>query len=640
MRLLCAVILALCSLPALAQKEDWIPVTQQDLKYSEVPGAPGTAAVQLYYANYIDDGARYEFEYHRIKVLNESGKARADVEIRVDPGSSLEALKARTIHPDGSIVEFTGKPFEKTVIKGRGFKWIAKTFTLPDVTVGSIIEYRYRLTNYSSDLWVLQHDLYTVHEKFSFHPAQTEAGLSWVGMNLNNRAPVRGTLGWEMEADNMPAFEEEASMPPADNYKPTINFFYVRQDINSVDKYWQEVGKEINKSVEEFIGNRKEVREAAMQAIGSEADPEKKLQKLYERAQQVRNLSYERERSGQEMKREKIKGNENLADLMKHGYGDYEDVTAFFVGMARAAGFDATMLFVSNRSNSFFSKQLLTVRHLGGRIALVKVDGKDVFLQPGVPYCPYGVLRWFNTSTEALRADKKGGTFLTIPAQTSERSMTKRTANMTLDADGNLKGTIVVDFQGQEALEHRLDARERDDAGKKKDLEDEMKQWLPAGAKVELASADGWTSLDKPLSATFKVEVSAYSSAAGKRVLFPSMLFVPTTKHAFEHAARKYPVYYPYAFTEHDRVTIQLPSGFSLENTPTNHDLGIDYAHFQAMNVSDGKQLVSERLLQFNAIFVPVNQYDELKTFMSKIQDSDEQQAVLRQGVANAQKGN
>ena len=53
-------------------------------------------------------------------------------------------IHARTIHPDGSIVNFDGKIVEKTTAKANGLQYVAKTFTLPDVRPGSIIEYRYR----------------------------------------------------------------------------------------------------------------------------------------------------------------------------------------------------------------------------------------------------------------------------------------------------------------------------------------------------------------------------------------------------------------------------------------------------------------------------------------------------------------
>ena len=48
-------------------------------------------------------------------------------------------LHARTIRPDGTIVEFSGKAFDKSIVKARSVKYLAKTFTLPDVQVGSIL---------------------------------------------------------------------------------------------------------------------------------------------------------------------------------------------------------------------------------------------------------------------------------------------------------------------------------------------------------------------------------------------------------------------------------------------------------------------------------------------------------------------
>ena len=40
-------------------------------------------------------------------------------------------------------MNFDGKVFEKIIVKAKGIKYLAKTFTLPDVQVGGIIEYYY-----------------------------------------------------------------------------------------------------------------------------------------------------------------------------------------------------------------------------------------------------------------------------------------------------------------------------------------------------------------------------------------------------------------------------------------------------------------------------------------------------------------
>src|SRR5262249_7236326 len=134
-----------CCLPAVAQRQSWLPVTAADLELREVPGSPGAPAIQLYYSQNIDDykeDEQGEYIYRRIKILTEKGKRYADVEIKVPPDYRLIELKARTIHPDGKTVDFAGKPFDKVIAKGRGFTYLAKSFTLPDVTVGSMIEYR------------------------------------------------------------------------------------------------------------------------------------------------------------------------------------------------------------------------------------------------------------------------------------------------------------------------------------------------------------------------------------------------------------------------------------------------------------------------------------------------------------------
>ncbi len=127
-------LLVLCflvSLTSFAQKEDWLPVTPQDLQYKEVPGNKGASAVRLYHAQYINDNTASCFFYERIKILNEKalagGNSYADVEIPIltigDFVEEISDLKARTIKPDGSIVEFNGKVFEKVVFKGRGINF-------------------------------------------------------------------------------------------------------------------------------------------------------------------------------------------------------------------------------------------------------------------------------------------------------------------------------------------------------------------------------------------------------------------------------------------------------------------------------------------------------------------------------------
>jgi hypothetical protein len=142
------IVLALCALHPPTVSAGFEPVSPAELQMTKEPQAPGAAAVILFRQVDRDDTGRtaHENNYFRIKILTEEGRKYADIEIPFfkDRGT-VGNIRARTIRPDGSIANFDGKVFDKSIAKARGLKYLAKTFTLPDVQVGSIIEYYYTI---------------------------------------------------------------------------------------------------------------------------------------------------------------------------------------------------------------------------------------------------------------------------------------------------------------------------------------------------------------------------------------------------------------------------------------------------------------------------------------------------------------
>ena len=209
---------------------------------------------------------------------------------------------------------------------------------------------------------------------------------------------------------------------------------------------------------------------------------------------------------------------------------------------------------------------------------------------------------------------------------------------MVVSDDGSVKGGLVLQFEGIEALEHRLDAMDNDDAGTKKDLEEEVKAWLPSNAVVKLKDIKGLTGSEDPLVLTFDLEVPSFASFAGKRLLLPSYLFQPKRKDAFNHDTRKYPLYFPYAFSELDTITLKLPAGFTVESVPPKQEATLPYARYHSTSELADGQLVTTRKLVFNGIFFDTDKFPNLKAFFTKVQVVDEQQAVLQAGATTAEK--
>jgi hypothetical protein len=631
----------------------WLPITQQDLAVKDVPRDPGADAIQLYMSYYKDDDAKFISVYKRIKILRqgalEPGRKLVDVEIPIEPGQSLKELAARTIHPDQKIIEFAGKPFERALIKKRGVKYTAKTFSFPDVSVGSIIEYRYKIALplgvvNTISAWPVQEDLFTVKEDLRFRAYQGVVSVptEWTSVmpkskvaysylnQIDLSVPEKKQPGnlMELQLQNVPKFDAEEYMPPEDDFRPVIFFYYGGREMSSPEGFWDEWQKLITEYVEKYIGNSREIYDAALKAIGGETDPEKKLRKLYARAQQIRNLSFERERTREERKQEHLKRNLKVQEVLQRGSGSAWEVNVTFAALARAAGFEATMLGVSDRKDRSFNKIILWLGQVDESAVMVKLGGKDVILDPGTRFCPFGVLRWENTDTTALKFSKTGGGFITTPPP--ESALLHRTARMQLGVDGGLSGELSVDFNGEEALAHRIDALDQDEAGRRESLEDEVKSWLPKDAVVKLQEARGWETPDAPLNARFKVEVPGFASTAGKRMVSPSYFLSTLQKSMFTSQIRRYPISFPYPFTEEDELIMKLPEGYGVEAPPYRRKTSLSYAGYEISSVVEDRQLITRRKLRFEGSLMPLEKYEELRNFFSVVQKGDGDQAVLR----------
>jgi len=631
--------------PAAAQKKgDWLVVTPEDISLKEVQGAPGAHAVVLYRERLTDHVESFETNYIRIKILSEEGKKHGDVEILyLKDSESVKDIKARTIRPDGSVVDFDGKVFDKTVVKTRGVKFYSKAFTLPEVQAGSIIEYKYRMFQDSSQLyspyWPLQSELFTRRVKFSFRPVLRGLAIQWASMLLPGGNQPKSKGDWiSLEIENLPAFEEEEYMPPERELRMRVEFFYARQFERDTEAFWKKQGQELRDYVEGFIGKRGGIANADKEVTAGAASPEEKLQKIYARVQQIRNLSYERVRSEKEIKKEKLRDNNHIEDVWKNGYGYRREIARLFVGLARAAGFTASIVHVAERDDHFFHKQLQDEYQLDAEVALVRVGNVDRFFDPGMPNCPFGLLAWQKTEVPGFKPDKDGGTWITTPAPASKDAMTERKATLKLTEDGTLQGKVEFIFTGLQAIRQRRDAMEKDEAQRRKDMEDELKNRLPSNATVKLENVVGLEGSDVALKVEYSVEIPGYAAATGRRLLLPTSVFHLSKVHPFLHAKRKYPIYFSYPFQDVDDITIELPANYRVENLPPGRRAGSNVMKFEVVRESQGSKLRVRRNLALDAYYFPTDYYPSLRQFYDAVRAGDEEQAVLRVSDAGTPK--
>ena len=638
----------LASKPARAFENSFQPPSPDELKMTAEPLAPGAPAVILYRRVDRDDNGftSHEDNYYRIKILTEEGRKHADIEIPfLKESGNIVKIHARTISPDGTITNFDGKVFENNIVKAKGVKYLAKTFTLPGVQVGSILEYFYTLdlsgTLIYNSHWILSDELFTRKASFSLKPYRS-FNLRWTWHGLPSDGPTpkqdpRGTV--HLELQNIPAFQTEDYMPPADEVRVRVDFIYSDEPFeNNADVYWKKIGKKWNDELESYVGKRGAMKQAVSQIVFPGDTTEVKAQKLYTRVQQMRNASYEVSKTQQEEKREKEKKNSNVEDVWKQGYGNGEQLTWLYLGLVRAAGIEAYGVWVSDRRHYFFNAKQMEAYKLDTNVVLVRLNGKDIYCDPGAEFAPFGLLPWDETGVQGLKLDQDGGTWITTTLPQSNESTIERKADLKLSDNGDVEGTLRVTFTGLEALRRRVEEGHADETSRRTFLEDEVKECVPAAIEVELTNKPAWEASDNALVAEFHFKVPGWVAGAGRRALVPVGLFSAPEKHIFEHANRVHPIYFEFPFERIDDVTVELPQGWQVGTVPRPQNEGGKVAGY-TLKVEDNKtSLRVNRGLHLNALLMDPKFYGQLRGFFQVVRTGDEEQIVLQPDTAHASK--
>jgi hypothetical protein len=660
---------------ALAAPQSWPVIPDAERAMTECAQQPGADAVWLYREVVTDHENMATKVYKRLKILKESGRDRANIEIPYYVGrQKVTDIEARVVPPQGSPRPFEGQVFDKTAVRYRRFRVSYKTFAVPDVKPGSIVEFRYRivpdtdgggggdddedltsrlqasdrpeegglpkakeLLSFPAIRWELQDDLFTRRVRYEYIAFpyidllfSGPCRLSWVGHKIGAARPVSKTSHIEFEMEDVPAFAEEEYMTSPEAEQMSVDVFYLDMRISDRDEFWRRESEVWQKSAARFMGDGPglaKVRELA----GDEGEPEARLRRLYDAVQALRNLSYEKGLTRKLKKEQKIKSNRSVADVLERGYGVRSDLTRTFVALARTAGFEAEVVRVSNRDDKVFRINLLSFYdQMDAELARVVVGGRPMLFDPATPYCPFGLVHWSRSNATALRATDGSPAFFTTSVYDPDLALTRRDIALKLDPGGALAGTVRTTYMGHEALVRRLEHIRGDDESRKKDFEQELADVLPPGASVTLTGIEHAADSAPELVVRYDVAIPGLAAVAGDKVLLPAYPLTGTGSYPFRHAERSFPVYFPYPFRELDVIRIELPAGLAPEVRPQLRESRNEFSAYTLACDEDGPGVLRvQRDLTVKKCFFGLDRYAAVKGFFDAARTADGEQIVL-----------
>jgi hypothetical protein len=631
--------------------------TQEELSMKSLPGYPGAPAVVLYKEEITFDDLHSVQRYERIKILTDEGKKYANVELsfwRTDYDSdfggndkTVGEIQGRTIHADGTIIPFTGKPYEKTIEKVKGVKFLSKVFTLPDVEVGSIIEYRYttRISDhmFEDPQWYIQGDLYVMAAHYVWHPTSRELvdsqerpinAIAWFPI-LPPGADMKRSVGpsgdsihpesvlYELSVKDIPPTVEEDYMPPLKSY--SYRLLFSSTAFNSRDDYWKSQGKEWSNHANSFMKQNGDLGSATQTVIAGANTPDEKLHKIYAKVMSLENTDYTRERD----QREQSTVN-TVSDVLKNGRGSPYQLTSLFVAMARSAGMKSYLMLVPDRSEHFFTPQWLSMQQLDNVIAIVSVDGKDVFFDPGSRYCSYGHLAWPHMFTNGLRQTDGAPVFADAAGDGYASDRTTRVANLQMDEHGQITGKIDVSFTGAEALRWRHVALRGDEQSLKEKLREMLEERVPHSLEVKVDEIKNVSDYEQPLQVAYEVN-GTLGAPTGKRLVMPVDLFESNSATKFSQKKRETAVDFEYPQAVQDAVRVNFKHGFEVEALPKGDKFSLEKRALYSVTVeSTPTSFTTHRSFFMGDIIFVTKDYPALRTFYSQMQTKDKESVVLK----------
>jgi hypothetical protein len=338
--------------------------------------------------------------------------------------------------------------------------------------------------------------------------------------------------------------------------------------------------------------------------------------------------------------RKKLKENRSSADTLAHGYGNARDIDLLFAALALAAGFDARVINLPDRSDIFFDPSFADDYFLNSYSIAVKVGEQWKAIDASSRYVPYGMLHWQHEGVKGLLGDPKEMAFVTTAMTPAAKSLVHRSGKFRLSEDGTLEGAIRLEYTGHPAIREKEELDEKSEAEREEALRNLIKKRL-GEVEVTDIKLENLTDPFKPVVYSYKLKIPGYAERTGKRLFIQPAFFQKGIAPLFSTSTRQHDIYFNYPWQEEDMINIELPEGYGLDNaeSPASFALGQigDYKVRLAIT-KDAKTLIYERRFKFEGMLFPKTSYGDLKRAFDMIHQQDNHAVTLKQGAVTAVK--
>ncbi len=613
---------------------NWGVMGRLELGRNYLPEDPGAAASVVFDKGDIIVGPGYDFalrRHCRLQIFSPAGYKHATVKIPYRDGERVFNLEAHTLTPDGRRIKVP----KDRVYKIENGQWQSLIFAFPEVTAGSVVEYRYEMSSqdfYYLRPWVFQTDIPTEFSQLKVH---LPPGFEYAAVinGYDHVDPVSTDEYYSAEHDNtrvhtycwtardLPALQPLPYLFNLEDHRVRLDFQIIRYRSQDIDRIfiesWDDLIARVRGWYDDLTGLPSSARDEALQVAAGITDP-----RLYaERAYQFCRDSVAFAVGGKAVSAEDLRSAE---EVLQNRRGNGVEKNLLLIALLRWAGLNADPVLISTLDHLRFDHRdhrLDQFNHI-----LVRWTGDDgvYYLDAADPAIWFGALPPLSAVDRGIwigRDDEEGG-IVTLPPTVTDNAA-EVTAELWVKDDGSVHGKLTGSLHGYRTWDW---ARENAAIN----LTDYLKtHWCSPGWDIQVQSAKAPLRSESG-SLTFTVEFTcADAITVGAHTLYfrPTEIF-GIQGNPFLNPEREYPVSFAYPYREQTRTIWHVPQDFKFADVPLGGSATADGLEFTSVVSSDERSLTIERELRINQQHFPSTAYGTLQQFFESVVEIDRGLAV------------
>jgi len=570
--------------------------------------------------------------YAKIKILKNDGLEEGNIVIPFwkskKSSEEIVNIKAITHNLDGtSFLE--NDQIITANIQGDTYEM---KLLLPNVKVGSVIEYQYTLISPNTltfRTWYFQSNIPKVRSEFNakvpgnYHFLRSLKGQLALDVNsvhiLKNCFRIKGLDG---AADceilryvmrDIPAFKKEKFSLSYENYISRIEFKlanFKSYKVFGIGSYGQlETWKEFDTAILENKSNIKSILKKSMfkgylpKEILNTTSQIEKAKKIY---QFIRDYyTWNNEIGG-------LSENE-LRKAFRKKEGSISEINLSLMNAMQAAGIKAEALLMATRMHSIPTQNYPVMSDYNYLIVKVLIEGKEYFLDATEKHAPFGILPLIALNYKGRALDFVAESYWQTILPNAVNQFTT-SISLTLKQDGTMKGKFSNTHTGHFALTKRNTFDKEDNKESLNTLETEYE-----GLEILEYKITDKENAELPLKEFFEFEVDKKSTDS---ILFlDPFIFKIFPKNPFTLEKRQYPVDFAHPRVYKTRFLLSLPPNYEFENLPKDQlfTIGENKAICKLTTIAENGKLNMTFQLLINEFHYLTDEYKLLKTFFNDL---------------------